>query len=106
MKTWISTFIVLGLMLFSLPTFADKIIITGAPVILEQREGIYYLPTTYTATTPYYYVTLDGANRVCYTERQPALETLDMTTINVNVAGTQTLWYCYLYDTTYFSVTP
>ncbi|AHE65926.1 hypothetical protein [Legionella oakridgensis] len=97
---------ILILLTVSFPAFADKIIITGQPIVLEDRDDVYYVPANYSATTAYNYVTINGVNRVCYLEQQPTLAGVDMITINVEVNGVKTPWNCYAYSTEYFEVTP
>ncbi|KTC74655.1 hypothetical protein Lbir_0688 [Legionella birminghamensis] len=93
-------------MLFSAATFADKVVITGSPVVLEQKGDVYYVPDTYTATTDYNYVTIGGTNQVCYLQQQPNLASLSSKVVNVEVGGKQVQWTCYAYDETYFTVSP
>jgi hypothetical protein len=95
----------LCLMMLSFSTFADKISISGSPVVLEQRGEVYYVPSTYTSTTAYNYVTIGGKNRVCYLEKQPSLASVDVMTVNVNVGGTTAVWNCYDTSTEYFDIT-
>jgi hypothetical protein len=97
-----------GLMCASFASFADRVFISGEPVVLEKRGEVYYVPTTTTAdaTTAYHYVTLDGKNRVCYLEPQSNLASLDVATIQVNAGGTNATWNCYEYNTEYFEVKP
>ncbi len=105
MKTIVG-FVSAVLMALSIPAFADKIIITGEPITLEQRGQVYYLPNNYTTTTGYYYIAIDGTQRVCYLEKQPALNALDLSLVSVNVNGQQVEWNCYSLDETYFTVNP
>lgn len=93
------------LALFSLSSFADKIMITGEPIVLEQRGDLYYLPENYTATTSYHYVTIAGTNKVCYAEKQPNLASLNGESVTVQLGGKSVEWTCYPYDETYFTVT-
>ncbi|RAP37995.1 hypothetical protein B1207_03125 [Legionella quinlivanii] len=90
-------------MLFSAASFADKVVITGSPVVLEQKGDVYYVPESYSATTDYNYVTIGGTNRVCYLQQQPTLASLNNEVINVEVGGKQVQWTCYAYDETYFT---
>ncbi|RUR09690.1 hypothetical protein [Legionella septentrionalis] len=106
MKTIVIKISFLLLALFSFSSHAEKVVITGEPVVLEKRGDVYVVPSAYTAATPYHYVTLDGTNRVCYAEAQPNLASLNMSTVTVDVNGTPQTWTCYDYDTTYFEVTP
>ncbi|QDP72678.1 hypothetical protein FOG18_08980 [Legionella israelensis] len=107
MKTIALNLSFLLLMLLSFTTFAaDKIVITGEPVVLEQRGDVYVPPSGYSVTTDYHYVTLDGTNRVCYAEAQPSLASLNVVNVNVEVGGSTVVWHCYEYNTQYFTVNP
>lgn len=90
---------------FSMSAFADKVTIKGEPVVIEKRGDVYYVPDTYKSPGNYYYVTMDGAKRVCYLEKQPSLR-LDAMSVNVMVGGEKRTWNCYTYDDTYFVVEP
>ncbi|MCW8408076.1 hypothetical protein OQJ13_03720 [Legionella sp. PATHC035] len=92
----------LALMILNVSSYADKILITGQPVILEKQGNVYYVPADYKTTTSYYYVTVEGAKRVCYIEKQPALTSLDTSTLEVNYNGSTLTWVCYPFDTNYF----
>lgn len=97
----------LFLMMFSITSFADdKITITGEPVVLEHHDNVYHVPTGYTVTHDYHYVTVDGTNRVCYLEKKPTLETVNVMPINVVVDGSTHEWYCYEYNPQFFAITP
>ncbi len=92
---------------------ADRVVITGEPVVLQQSGTgdavVYTLPADAAATattTTYHYVTVNGTNRVCYSSTQPNLGNIDMVTINVSVNGTTMPWYCYAADTTVFDIQP
>ncbi|KTC90513.1 hypothetical protein OQJ18_01315 [Fluoribacter dumoffii] len=91
-----------SLILFSASSYADKIVITGQPVILEKQGDVYYVPNDYKTTASYYYVTVEGAQRVCYIEKQPQLTALDTSTLEVNYNGSTLTWVCYPFDTNYF----
>ncbi|CEK11004.1 hypothetical protein [Legionella hackeliae] len=106
MKTIILSLCSLFLFVFSIASFADKVVISGSPVVLEQRGELYYAPETYTSTTSYHYVTLGGANKVCFAEAQPNLASLNTQVIDVELGGKKVQWTCYPYDETYFSVSP
>lgn len=97
----------LGLLCASSASFADKVFVTGEPIVLEKRGDVYYVPSTVTETTStYHYVTVDGKNRVCYAEPQPTLASLDVMAVQVNVGGSAVTWNCYEYNTQYFEVRP
>ncbi|KTC64881.1 Uncharacterised protein (plasmid) [Legionella adelaidensis] len=107
MKSLVLKAACVGLMCASFSSFAEKVVITGEPVILDKRGDVYYVPSTVTAsTTTYHYVTVDGTNRVCYADPQPQLASLGLMAIQVNVGGTTATWNCYEYNTEYFTVTP
>lgn len=105
MKTIIS-FFSLALAVLSFPTFANKVVITGEPVTLQQNGEDYSLPQDYRGSTSYYYVTVNGSKRVCYLTEQPSLASLNLLLINVDVGGKKTKWSCYPVDETYFQVNP
>ncbi|WED44028.1 hypothetical protein [Legionella cardiaca] len=94
------------LLIISFPSLADKVVISGSPVVLEQRGEVYYVPQTYTATTSYHYVTVGGVDKVCYGEAQPTLASLNGQVISVELGGKQVQWTCYPYDEAYFTVQP
>jgi hypothetical protein len=90
---------------------ADKVVITGEPVVLQQSGSgdtmTYTLPANAASTTTtYHYVSVNGTNRICYTSTQPNLGSIDMVTINVSAGGTASPWYCYAADTTVFDIQP
>ncbi|CAM3046185.1 Uncharacterised protein [Legionella steigerwaltii] len=91
-----------SLMIFNVSSYAEKILITGQPVILEKQGDVYYVPSDYKTTTSYYYVTVEGGRRVCYMEKQPTLTALDTSTLEVNYNGSTLTWVCYPFDTNYF----
>ena len=93
-------------MLFSITSFADKLVIKGAPIMLYEQGGVYYTPDTYTTTTTYNYVTIGGTQNVCYLQPQPALSVLNNQLISVNIRGQTVQWTCYNYDENYFTVSP
>ncbi len=94
------------LVLSSASAFADKVVISGSPVVLEEKEGVYMVPDTYTATGTYNYVTIGGTNSVCYADAQPTLTKLTPKTVDVMVAGKKASWTCYNYDDAYFTINP
>jgi hypothetical protein len=105
MKNLITSTMVLGAILFSCSAFADKIIIKGEPVTIEKRGNVYFVPDSYQATTEYYYVSTEGTQRICYKEKQPALN-IEAFPLDVQLAGKPYTWSCYNYDPTYFQLQP
>ena len=105
MKKLVLTAVSLVLASVSLSSFADKVTLTGQPVVLEQREGVYYYPGTYNTANTYNYVVLGSSNSVCYSEAQSALSSLTPQVISIMVDGKSVQWTCYPYDENYFTVT-
>jgi len=104
MKTFILGLSSVLLMLSSMTSFADRVVITGDPIMLEQRGDVYHVPTDYTLTGPYHFVRVGGERRVCYAETQPDLANLNVMLVHVDVNGRQVQWHCYEYDTTHFEI--
>jgi hypothetical protein len=100
--TWMCLFFI------SLSAHAERIIVTGEPVVLQQRDQVYYVPTTYVQqpSVTYMYVTIDGVHRVCFLNANPALVNVEATQINIEAQGKRVLWSCYAYNTTYFEARP
>ncbi|WP_174223914.1 hypothetical protein [Legionella bozemanae] len=94
--------IICSLTLFSAVSYAEKIIITGQPIILEKQGDVYYVPSDYKSTTSYYYVSVNGVRQVCYIDKQPELSALNTSTLEVNYNGSSLSWVCYPLDTNYF----
>ncbi len=95
------------LLIGSTSTFADKIMVTGQPVILEQRGTTYFLPENYQdPKMGYRYVTVGDTSRICYLEKNPALASLDLLVVDVQIGNETQSWNCYKYDTEYFEMKP
>lgn len=94
------------LMAFSFNAFAEKITITGEPVVIEKRGEIYYAPESYKPTANYRFVTVEGKKRVCYLEKQPGLVNLDVLFLNLDIGGEKQSWNCYDANPEYFIVGP
>src|SRR5262245_4820883 len=105
MKKLMVSAVAIASVILSCGAFANKVVISGEPVVIEKRGDYYYVPDTYQPMADYYYVTVEGTNKVCYKSKQPNL-TLSPTTLNVEVKGSRTMWNCYDYDTNYFVVQP
>lgn len=86
--------------------FADKVIISGEPIVLEKSGDNYMLPTgtTLPAKAHYYFVTVDGVNKVCYASKQSNLAGAEESTVNVMVDGKVGAWNCYTYSDTMFEM--
>ncbi|KTD01836.1 hypothetical protein OQJ19_12685 [Fluoribacter gormanii] len=94
--------IIFSLTMLDAVSYANKIVITGTPIILEKQGDVYFVPNDYKSTTSYYYVSLNGARQVCYIDKQPELSALNTTTLEVNYNGSTLTWVCYPLDTNYF----
>lgn len=107
---------VLGLILFSLAAFAyssinastlaNKITVTGYPVFLDDRGGVYLVPNTYLTSSDDNLVILNNVKHVCYIKPQEKLNALDKKKITVNIRGLSVQWICYKYDENYFIYSP
>lgn len=95
----------LSLMMVSASIFAQTVTITGTPVPLEMRGEVYYAPDTYVPGESYNYVVINGTNRVCYSEVQPNLASLEVMPLQVYVGGSTVTWHCYAFSPEYFTVT-
>ncbi len=89
---------------FSLNSYADKILLTGKPVILIPEANYYRFPSTYSPFNNYHFVDISGDNRVCFLSAQPRLRALDLLRINIVRDGKKFLWYCYSYNPNFFTI--
>jgi hypothetical protein len=109
MKFIMLSFMALFLSVISFQASADKIVITGKPVILDVHPGYFTFPTTYTDikmvfnSNGYYYVTVSGVDRVCYLTKRPQLSSLDTIKIVIEKNGLRLPWNCYKYNRGFFS---
>lgn len=95
-----------ALLLASLSAFADKMIITGQPVMVTKSGDAYKIPTTstYTPTSDYYYVTVDNTRRVCYRDVQPGLSSVNSMDASLMIGTDKVPVHCYNYSADYFTV--
>lgn len=96
----------LAITTLSMSAFADKIVVSGDPIMLEKQGDVYVTPSTTTVTTTEdrYFFTVDNRKQVCYREVQPALASVDLGVIGVKL-GTDTVnLHCYSYSPEYFVV--
>ncbi|KTD36502.1 hypothetical protein Lnau_1486 [Legionella nautarum] len=92
------------LIVFSPSVFADKILLTGRPVVLFPTMNYYSFPSAYVSSHNYHFVNVSGDNRVCFINAQPSLKSLDLLRITIAQNNKKFLWYCYRYDPRYFVV--
>ncbi|HRE32222.1 MAG TPA: hypothetical protein PLD88_09645 [Candidatus Berkiella sp.] len=104
MKNMIIKMAAIGLVAFSASAFAEKLIITGEPVILEKQGDLYVVPETYKVADNFQYVVIDGIKQACFLEKQADFSSLNVVTINVKLGDQQATWNCYPLDTTYFEI--
>lgn len=104
MKTSFLSIIASSIMLFSMSAFADKVTITGEPIVVQEEAGVYVPSTTVTMDQDYYYFTVDGTKRVCYRDVQPTLTQLTAQPFSVRIGGETVTLQCYDYNTEYFVV--
>ena len=96
--------IVLFLCFYSVSVFADRILVTGKPALLDLHEGFFVLPPTYIAPVGYRFVRFTETNRVCFLNSMPQLARLDMVQITLEEKGQKMKWDCYKYDPNYFEL--
>lgn len=104
MKNIIFKTVTLCLAVFSASAFAEQIVITSQPVILEKQGDIYVVPESYKVSKDYQYVTIDGKERACFLDKRPDLANLDVVSINVQVGTEKATWNCYIPDPAYFVI--
>lgn len=98
--------VALALAIFSSSAMADKITISGEPIVVQQQED-YYVPSTTTTTTTsgdYYYYSFGDTKRVCYKEVQPGLAKIDAGIFKVKLGADTVSVHCYNYSPDYFVV--
>jgi hypothetical protein len=98
---------VLSLAMFSAVSLADDaVVITSKPALLKKDGNVYVytVPTDYSTTTSYHYVSVDGENRVCYADAQPSFTTVQATPLEVRVEDKTTTWQCYPATASYFKI--
>ncbi|QDP71625.1 hypothetical protein FOG18_03055 [Legionella israelensis] len=105
MKPFLLTTIAFSCLLFSLNiSAADKVVITGEPVVVHEIQGVYVPTTTVVSTRDYYYLTISGTNRVCYDETNPALVDVNVGEYRVRLGDHVVTLHCYEYSPQYFIV--
>lgn len=94
------------LAVFSASSFAaDKIIITGKPLLLQKQGDVYMVPQEAKLSQTYQYANIDGKERACFLDKRPDFVNLDVVTINVKLSdNTNASWNCYSIDPTYFVI--
>ncbi len=98
---------VLSLVIFSTVSLAaDKVIITSKPALLKKEDNVYVytVPTDYATTTSYHYVSVDGENKVCFSDAQPGFTTVQASPLDVRVEEKTVTWQCYPSSATYFEI--
>ena len=90
------------LILFSFTAYADKIVISGKPALLDYHPGFFTLPSSYMETNGYRYVTLSNDDRVCFLRPKKELSSLDMFSIIIEEKGDKFKWFCYKFDPNFF----
>lgn len=93
------------LVVISFGAFADRIVITGKPVVLVPVQSYFAFPKTYTEKNMgYLYVTISNLNRVCYVAQKPELARLNVIEVLIESKGVKIPWQCYKYDPRYFEI--
>jgi hypothetical protein len=95
--------VVLYLAVFSTSAFAEKLVIKGEPLVLEQKDGTFIVPDTYKVQN-FQYVIINGKKRACFVDKQPDLVNLDVISINVLIGQEKATWNCYSPDPVFFVI--
>lgn len=104
MKKLLLSVTTLAIAVFSISSFADRIVVTGDPVVLERSGDMYIAPSTIAASTDgYYYFTVNETKRVCYRTVQPSLAKVDLGPMNVRLGSDTVSLHCYTYSPDYFA---
>ncbi|MDI9817975.1 MULTISPECIES: hypothetical protein [unclassified Legionella] len=105
MRTIIVSLFSLLLILFSPINFANRILLTGKPLLLQPHGEYYSFPRDYQGTIDgYHFVFVGGVYRVCHINRQPQLANLDMLRIHIELGSKRFFWNCYTYDRRFFKI--
>lgn len=104
MKTLVIALTSLFLASFSVIASADKIVISGEPVVVEKQADVYVPATTVTTSDGYYFFSVDNSKRVCYKEVQPSLAKVDLGLFAVKLGNDVVSLHCYDYSPDYFVV--
>ena len=104
MKTIMNTLLALGLILTSLSSFADKIVLTGRPAVLIPQADYFIFPKDYTQLNKYPFVKINDVERVCFLSKVPEFARLDMLRFYIVQNHKKFLWFCYRYDPRYFTI--
>lgn len=83
---------------------ADRIVITGEPVVVREVQGIHVPTRTLIGMHDYYYLTIGGVNKICYEEVNPALADLNLGEYRVRLGGQVVVLHCYENDPRYFII--
>ena len=87
---------------------ATTVIIRGQPTPLINRGDFYYLPETYVINPEltYLYITMDGQDKICLLNTDPAVLSESVDHINIIVKNIKSEWNCFSYRTTVHEVRP
>lgn len=97
------------LMIFSLNAFSEtvtKMTISGVPVVVTKSGNTYMLPgtTTYTTTSDYYYIDVNGEKQVCYRNVQSTFAGINPVDLSLKIGNDEVSVKCYTYSPDYFIV--
>lgn len=104
MKAFLLNIVVVTLLLFNVNASADKVVITGSPIVVHDEQGTYVTTTTVDPGRDYYYFTIDGTNRVCYQQVNPSLVDLNAAMFKVKIGDDVVSLHCYDYSPDYFVI--
>ncbi|MBA2650880.1 MAG: hypothetical protein H0U73_01220 [Tatlockia sp.] len=104
MKARTLKFLFFLLIFLNFPVQADKILLNGKPVILIPESNYYRFPNSYSPFFNYHFVNVSGDNRVCFISDQPNLDSLDLLRLFIVRDNKKFLWYCYRYNSNFFTI--
>lgn len=104
MKAFLLGITAFTLLLFNVTASADKITITGSPIVVNEEQGTYVTTTSVEPGRDYYYLTIDGSNRVCYQQVNPSLVSLNAAVFKVKLGNDVVSLHCYDSNPEYFVI--
>lgn len=91
--------------LFTLPTWADRIVIQGRPIELIHHDDFFKFPENYVQEERgYHFVEILHIARVCYIHQKNDLSPLEMIPVVIEEEGQKLRWYCYQYKPKFFEI--
>ncbi len=103
MKKLLLSIAVASFGILSANSYADKIVVQGAPIVV-QKEGTTYVVPSSTVVSDRYFFKVGDERRVCYKEVQPALSKVELGPMAFKLGNDRIIVHCYTYSPDYFVV--